>query len=145
MTEEIAESLGLDSKDGAFIASVQDNSPAKKAGLEAGDVIIKFNDTKVLTYRDLPRLVAETEVGSTVNVEVWKKNKIEKYSVKIGELDEGKIKKTEKLTKSSEIEITDFEARLNNGNKTPATPRDTSDTIFFPISDVFLFKKKLYG
>ena len=108
VTEEIAESLGLDSKDGAFIASVQDNSPAKKAGLEAGDVIIKFNDTKVLTYRDLPRLVAETEVGSTVNVEVWKKNKIEKYSVKIGELDEGKIKKTEKLTKSSEIEITDF-------------------------------------
>ena len=41
--------------------------------------------------------------------------------------------------------ITDFEAKLNNGNKTPATPRDTSDKIFFPISDVFLFKKKLYG
>ena len=88
VTEEIAESLGLDSKNGAFIANVQENSPAKKAGIEAGDVILKFNDIEIETYRDLPKIVAETDVGTVVIVEVWSKNKTKNITVKLGELDE---------------------------------------------------------
>ena len=88
VTNEIAESLGLYDNKGAFVASVQDDSPAKIAGIEAGDIILEFNGIIVDTYRDLPRLVAETDVDSTISITIWRKNKSKDLSVKIGELDE---------------------------------------------------------
>ena len=88
VTNEIAESLDLDSNKGAFVASVQEDSPAEMAGIEAGDIILKFNNILIDTYRDLPRLVAETDVDSTISVKIWRKNKSIDVSVKIGELDE---------------------------------------------------------
>ena len=111
LTEEIAESLGLSNTNGAFIASVQTDSPAYKAGIEAGDVILKFNNTTINSYRDLPRVVAETDVGSEVNVEIWREDKIRNFLVKLGELDEpnSTIKnKTveEKSTKIKSIGVT---------------------------------------
>jgi serine protease Do len=75
LTPEIAGSLGLPNKDqpkGALVAEVQPNSPAAKAGVHQGDVIVKFNGQDVEKLRDLPRLVAETPAGKSVDIEVWR-------------------------------------------------------------------------
>lgn len=87
VSAEIAESLGLEEATGALITSVADNGPAQKAGMEKGDVILKFNNKDVSEMRKLPRIVAETEVGKSVPVEVWRKGKIVKLKAKVGELE----------------------------------------------------------
>ncbi|KAA5607704.1 DegQ family serine endoprotease [Roseospira marina] len=88
VTPEIAESLGLDSAHGALVASVTEGGPARDAGVIAGDVILSFNDRAIDEMRQLPRIVAETEVGSTVPVEVWRDGSKQTVEVKLGELEE---------------------------------------------------------
>ena len=88
VTSEIAESLNLNNNKGAFVASVQEDSPAEIAGIEAGDIILEFNEIPIGTYRDLPRLVAGTDVDSIISIKIWRKNNSVNLSVKIGELDE---------------------------------------------------------
>lgn len=88
VTEEIAEGLGLDKPSGALVAGVSDEGPAKDAGIEAGDVILSFNGQDVREMRALPRIVAETPIGRTVAVEVWRKGARKSIEVKIAELDE---------------------------------------------------------
>jgi serine protease Do len=88
VTDEIAESLGLDKAKGALIASVSDNGPAQLAGVQAGDVVLSFDGREVTDMRRLPRLVAETPVGKTVPVTVWRKRKESSLQVKVGRLDE---------------------------------------------------------
>ena len=85
---DFAESLGLTVEKGAFVSNVNPEGPSKKAGLEAGDVILRFNDIEIIKMIDLPRVVAESDVGSIATVEVWRKNKIIKFEVKLGELPE---------------------------------------------------------
>jgi serine protease Do len=88
VTEEIAESLGLDKARGALIASVTDNGPAQTAGIQAGDVVLSFDGKAVGDMRRLPRLVAETPVDKTVPVTVWRKHEESTVAVKIGRLEE---------------------------------------------------------
>ena len=73
VTDEIAESLGLDKARGALVASVNDNGPAQTGGIQPGDVILSFDGKPVDDMRHLPRLVAETPVGKSVPVTVWRK------------------------------------------------------------------------
>ena len=87
VTEEIAESLGLSGVRGALVASITPGGPAEKAGIEAGDIILKFNGEEVNAMRNLPRLVAETAIGTTVEVTYWRNNKEVKTKVVIGELE----------------------------------------------------------
>ena len=91
VTDEIAESLALDEPRGALVASVFDPGPAAVAGFEAGDVILKFDGKDVPRVRVLPRIVAETEIGKAVDVEVWRKGGKITLSVKIGELKEDEV------------------------------------------------------
>jgi serine protease Do len=91
VTDEIAESLALDEPRGALVASVFDPGPAAVAGFEAGDVILKFDGKDVPRVRALPRIVAETEIGKAVDVEVWRKGGKITLSVKIGELKEDEV------------------------------------------------------
>ena len=70
VTDEIAESLGLSKAHGALVSSVQPDGPAKSAGVQPGDLIVKFDGQAVSQMRDLPRIVAETRVGKTVAVTV---------------------------------------------------------------------------
>jgi serine protease Do len=88
VTDEIAESLGLDKARGALIASVSDNGPAQSAGIQAGDVVLSFDGREVGDMRRLPRLVAETPVGKSVPVTLWRKRKEHPVQVTVGRLEE---------------------------------------------------------
>jgi len=87
VTEEIAESLGLDTAEGALVASVIKEGPAEKAEIKAGDIILEFDGKKVAEMRALPRIVADTEVGKPVDVIVWRDSK-KNLKVTVGELDD---------------------------------------------------------
>ena len=89
LTPEFSESLGYDSTDGAFVASVQPDSPAAKSNIQAGDIIMEFNEKKISSFKDLPKVVAETPVGSEVVVKVWRNGGLTEITVKIDELNEG--------------------------------------------------------
>ena len=89
LTPEFSESLGYDSTDGAFVASVQPDSPAEKSNIQAGDIIMEFNGKKISSFKDLPKVVAETPVDSEVVVKVWRNGGLTEITVKIDELNEG--------------------------------------------------------
>ena len=88
VTEEIAESVGLPKAGGALVLGINPNSPALKADIKVGDIITQFNGKEVGAMRKLPRIVAETKVGTKVAVEVWRAGKRHTTSVVLGELDE---------------------------------------------------------
>ena len=87
VTDEIAESLGMDDAIGALVATVHKESPAAAAGVKTGDVIVKFNGRTVPRSRKLPAMVAETGVGQTVAVEVWRNGDTIDVDVTLGELE----------------------------------------------------------
>ncbi|HKF99310.1 MAG TPA: Do family serine endopeptidase [Xanthobacteraceae bacterium] len=88
VTDDIAESLGLKPTRGALVAGIDDKGPAKPAGIEPGDVIIKFDGKDIKEMKDLPRIVADTPVGKDVPVVVVRKGKEESKTVKLGRLDD---------------------------------------------------------
>ncbi|MFN3076827.1 MAG: DegQ family serine endoprotease [Alphaproteobacteria bacterium] len=88
VNEEIAESLGLSKVQGALVASISDTGPAAAAGIRAGDVVIGFDGRGVEEMRRLPRMVAETPIGKTVDVTVWRDGKERHFRVTVGELAE---------------------------------------------------------
>lgn len=87
VSDEIAESLGLDRARGALVASVTADGPAEAAGLKAGDVILSFNDHDVPEMRDLPRIVAETSIDSEVPLVFWRDGEQQDATVVVGELE----------------------------------------------------------
>lgn len=87
VTDEIAESLGLDAARGALVAEVTDGGPAKAAGIKPGDVIISFDGKLVDEMRALPRIVAETTVGENVPVTVWRDGASATVTARLGELE----------------------------------------------------------
>ena len=93
VTDEIAEGLGLSEPRGALVAGVAEKGPAADASIQQGDVILKFDGKDVGEMRTLPRIVAETEIGKPVDVEIWRKGKIARIKVKIGELEESEEQK----------------------------------------------------
>lgn len=88
LTPEFSESLGYDSTEGAFVASVSPESPAAKSNIQAGDIIIEFDEKKISSFKDLPKVVAETPIGNEVKVSVWRNGGLIEITVKIDELDE---------------------------------------------------------
>ncbi|MEO5372765.1 MAG: DegQ family serine endoprotease [Alphaproteobacteria bacterium] len=88
VNDEIADSLGLAKAQGALVASVSDNGPAAQAGIKAGDVVVGFDGRGVEEMRRLPRMVAETAIGKTVDVTVYRDGKERKFKVTVGELAE---------------------------------------------------------
>ncbi|MBT3361484.1 MAG: DegQ family serine endoprotease [Rhodospirillales bacterium] len=87
VTDEIAETLGLEEGKGALVASVIKGGPAEEAKIEAGDVILDFNGREVSQMRRLPRIVADTGVGKTVDVTLWRNNEKLNVRVTVGELE----------------------------------------------------------
>jgi serine protease Do len=86
VTKELADSFGLTEPKGALVAEVTEDGPAKKAGLERGDVITTFNGVTINDSRDLPAVVAQSPVGSDAAVKILRGGKEENISVTLGEL-----------------------------------------------------------
>lgn len=86
VTRELAESFGMEKPMGALVSRVLDNSPASKAGLEVGDVIVEYNGKEINYSSDLPPLVGRTRVGNKAKIKVLRDGKIKTLLVQIGEL-----------------------------------------------------------
>ncbi|MEL7430331.1 MAG: DegQ family serine endoprotease [Pseudomonadota bacterium] len=89
VTDEIAESLGLSKASGALVSGVVKDGPAEKSGLISGDVILTFDGKSVDEMRDLPIIVADTEVEKEVDVVVWRKGEEQTVRVTLGRLEDG--------------------------------------------------------
>jgi serine protease Do len=87
VSREVAESIGLGRPMGALIRSVESGSPADKAGLEAGDIITKFNNTVIERATDLPRMVGNTKPGTRATMSVFRKGATRELPVTVAEFD----------------------------------------------------------
>jgi serine protease Do len=85
LTRELAQSFKLDSATGAVVTTVEPGSPAEKAGLKPGDVILSYNGKKIEDPNELPRLVAATKPGDKAQLELWRNGKTERTTVTVGE------------------------------------------------------------
>jgi serine protease Do len=77
----------LDEPRGALVASVAENSPSDKAGVKAGDIILEFDGTNIKEMTELPKIVAQTEVGKTVEVKIWRNKKELTKKIILGRLE----------------------------------------------------------
>ena len=115
LTPEFSESLDYDSTDGAFVSSVSPESPAAKSNIQAGDIIIEFDGKKIISFKDLPKVVAETPIGNEVKVSVWRNGGLIEITVQIDELDEGNtIQANSEGVYMEELDITLVELDLDN-------------------------------
>ncbi len=112
VTKEIAEAEKLNKPRGALIVSVADGSPSDKGGILAGDIILEFDGKKINEMKELPLIVAQTEVGKTVNVKVWRNEREIIKKIKLGRLEtseEFNIKKADapktKIIENLKIEV----------------------------------------
>ena len=87
VSKEIAEVEELDKPRGALVASVAENSPSEKAGIQAGDIILEFNGVEIKQMKELPAIVARTEVGKNVDVKIWRNKKEITKKVLLGRLE----------------------------------------------------------
>jgi serine protease Do len=105
VTDEIAESLSIKPARGALVAGVDDKGPAKPAGIEPGDVVVKFDGKDVKDPKDLSRVVADTAVGKEVDVIIIRKGKEETRKVTLGRLeDTEKVQQAAAKTKEEPAE-----------------------------------------
>ena len=128
VTKEIAEVERLKKPQGALVASVGENSPADKAGIKAGDIILNFDGKKIDTMRTLPKVVASTEVGKSVELKIWRNKRLISKRLTLGRLEsseEFREKKSKVVKKVEDIEklkiavrnITDEDIAKRNLNK----------------------------
>ena len=163
VTKEIAEVEKLEKPEGALVASVAEGSPADKAGIKAGDIILEFDGKRVDKMRTLPKLVAETKVGKKVTIKIWRFQKLISKKVLLGRLESSGEFKAEKENKSDDIKTTKIEnlkILVRNLNKDDISKRELpknttgvvvteilqgSPLIFVSVNDVIveLQKKKV--
>ena len=106
VTREIADIEKLDKARGALVASVAQNSPSEKAGIKAGDIILEFDGEKIKEMKELPIIVAKTEVGKKVKVKIWRNKREIIKTVTLGRLETSEeFKVTEKNEPQKELEI----------------------------------------
>ncbi len=119
VTKEIAEAVGLKNTEGALVASVGEKSPADKAGILAGDIILKFDGKKIDTMRTLPKVVANTKVGKKVQVTIWRNKKEISKNLKLGRLESSEEFKEKKSQpkKTNDVEIENLKISVRNLDK----------------------------
>ena len=105
VTKEIADVEKLDRPRGALVASVAEDSPSDKAGIKAGDIILEFNGVLINEMKELPKIVAQTEVGKTVNVKVWRNKKEILKKIKLGRLETSKDFQAKKVIEPKAVEV----------------------------------------
>src|SRR5687768_12758495 len=123
VTKELAESFGLPKPSGALVASVQKDGPADKAGIEARDVILKFDGKTIDASADLPRIVGATKPGSKVQVQLWRNGSIKELTVTVDE-------------------IPPDEKPVGRASKRGKAPADTANRIGLSLSELSAEQKK---
>ena len=142
VTQEIADAEELDEPRGALVVSVAENSPSDKAGIKDGDIILEFNGEKIKQMKELPAIVAKTEVGKNVKVKVWRnKNELTK-NVILGRLETSEDfnigKKQEPVNKqTSKIESLKITVRVltKDDIKNRKLPNQTSGLVVTKIEN----------
>ena len=138
VTKEIAEAVELKKPEGALVASVGEKSPADKAGVKAGDIILKFDGKKIDTMRTLPKVVANTEVGKNVEIQIWRNKKLISKKLKLGRLEsseEFKEKKS-KQKRTEEFEIEKLKITVRDLNKKDISSRNLKITKGVVITEI---------
>jgi serine protease Do len=123
VTKDVAESLGLPKAQGALVSSVEPNGPADKAGVQPGDIILKFNGHNVETATDLPRMVGDSKPGSKATLTVWRKGQTRDLPITIAEMQPDKVAKTEQ-------------------KKAPVPKERASNSLGMAVSDISAEQKK---
>jgi len=105
LSKDLAESFGMKNTNGALVAAVEKNGPADKGGLEAGDVITKFDGKAIVSSTDLPRAVGAAKPGKTVQVEVLRKGSEKTLNVLVGDMptDQTEVTSTNKPSAKPEV------------------------------------------
>ena len=137
VTKEIADAEELDKPRGALVSSVSPGSPSEKGGIKAGDIILEFDGTVINQMKELPMIVAQTEVGKTVRVKIWRNKKEIFKKIKLGRLETSsdfKPKKPKAL-KTTVIQDLKIEVRpLNDEDiEKRKLPKDTTGVVITSI------------
>ena len=142
VTKEIAEVEKLEKPEGALVASVSENSPANKAGIKAGDIILEFDGKRVDTMRTLPKLVAQSKVGKRVKLKIWRNKKLISKNVLLGRLESSKEFKAENKIDpdtSKYIKIESLKISIRDLNKDDISrrelPKNTTGVVITKISE----------
>ena len=142
VTKEIASIEKLERPEGALVASVSEKSPADKAGIKAGDIILEFDGKKVDTMRKLPKLVAQTEVGKRVSVKIWRDQKLISKNVLLGRLELSKEFKAENKTEpdtSKYVTVKDLKISIRDLSRNDVSerklPKNTTGVVVTKISE----------
>ncbi len=154
VTKEIADLEKLKKATGALVASVSESSPADKAGIKAGDIILEFDGKKVDTMRTLPKLVAQTKVGKRVEVKIWRNRKLITKKVLLGRLESSeafKAEKEPKIDKTNYINVEDLKINIRDLKKEDIEerklPKNTTGVVVEEILEgsplKFLFSKDI--
>ena len=140
VTKEIADVENLDEPRGALVASVAENSPSQKAGVKAGDIILEFNGEKIKEMKELPTIVARTEVGKNVKVKIWRNKKEIIKTITLGRLetsDDFKVAEKKTSPKETLIDELKINVRLINKEdiKSRNLPNQTSGLVITKIEN----------
>ncbi len=138
VTKEIAEAVDLKKPSGALVASVGEKSPADKAGVKAGDIILEFDGKKIKTMRTLPKVVANTNVGKSVTLKIWRDKKLISKNLKLGRLESSEEFKEKKSTpkKSPEVEIQKLKISVRDLNNEDISSRKLKITKGVVITEI---------
>ncbi len=140
VTKEIAEVEKLDKPRGALVASVAQDSPSDKAGVKAGDIILEFNGEKIQEMKELPIIVARTEVGKKVKVKIWRNKKEITKTITLGRLETSEdFKVSEKTKKPKELQVENLKISVreltNDDIKNRNLPNQTNGLVITKIEN----------
>ena len=139
VTKEIADVEKLDKPRGALVASVAPGSPSDKAGIKSGDIILEFDGKIINEMKELPLIVAQTKVGKTVKVKIWRNKKELSKKITLGRLEtsEDFKPKTKKVEKPKIGEIEELKINVRNLTKEDIEkrnlPKDTTGVVITEI------------
>jgi serine protease Do len=118
VTKEIADVEKLKKPEGALVASVGQNSPAEKAGIKAGDIILEFDGKKINTMKKLPNVVASTEVGKSVELKIWRNKKLISKRLILGRLETSEeFKETKPKIVKKDVDIQSLKIAVRDLNE----------------------------
>jgi len=142
VTKEIADAVKLKKPEGALVASVGEKSPADKAGVKAGDIILEFDGKKIDVMRTLPKVVASTKVGKDVQLKIWRNKKLITKKLTLGRLESSQEfkEKNPKVKKTKEVEIESLKITVRDLNEEDISSRklnkDTQGVVIMEISNI---------